>query len=387
MRFKGLPWLTMAPPGLIDHPDTHGGPWIIWPYGQLILIQRRCVRPASRLPIHQPSVAALVLALSWGPPNAVADPLVTIATTSDCPSSNQLDTEIGQWSLPSARQDGARWHAVVDHPNASTARLRLYAQDGALALQRTIQSDDCEALAKAFAIILETHFLDLGLVLPRPVAPAADEPPAPQPQLPSEPKPQSDSKPKTPPPAKAPAKDQVVAPTSRLRLALGLGAQWALPEPGLTGAGRGLVGLSWRSEWCVQLGLTAVLPQTQEGVASNDRVDSQAFGAVLGLARRLRADTTGQPTVWLEPHLGLGARFSRLTAEEVSGEKEVSVRVLGELGLATGLQLGPNWSPRLDVVGHLLLDRDRYIIDPHGAVGRGPRAVLFATIGGEFTGL
>jgi hypothetical protein len=34
-----------------------------------------------------------------------------------------------------------------------------------------------------------------------------------------------------------------------------------------------------------------------------------------------------------------------------------------------------------------LLDRDRYIIVPYGAVGQGPRVVIFATLGVEFTGL
>lgn len=345
----------------------------------MILIQRDLVPPtpwpATRRALQ---LGALILGLLWNPPVATADLLVTIETTSTCPSRSELNDEISQWSLPSATGSEARWRATLDHPRTGTARLRLYAQDGALALERSIRSDDCAALAKAFAIILETHFLDLGLVLPRKVDLAADETPAPE----LETAPKSDPKPLPEQPTQAPPQ-HAAASNSQLRTALGIGAQWALPEPGLTAAVRGLVGISWRNEWTLQLGLSAALPQSQDGIGSNDRVDSQAVTATLGLARRVRVD----PTVWLEPHFGVGSRISRLEATQIAGENEFSARVLGELGLATGLQLGPNWSPRLDVVGELLLDRDRYIIEPHGAVGQGPRVVFFATLGVEFTGL
>jgi hypothetical protein len=325
-------------------------------------------------------LGAQLAVLLWGIPMALAQPPVTIATAGDCPSRDQLDVEISQWSLPSTPSQSAPWRASVDRPILGKARLRLYAPDGALALQRDIRSEDCVALAKAFAIILETHFLDLGLVLPRKIEPAPEEPPPAQSTPAAKPEPAPPAKPK---PAEPRPTQQHTAASSRLRIALGIGGQWALPDPGLTAAARGLFGISWHDEWTLQLGLSAALPQSQRGVSNNDQIDSQAFAATLGLAHRVRVN----PDVWLEPHLGAGARISHLVAHEIVGEDEISTRVLAELGLASGLQLGPNWSPRLDVVGQILLDRDRYIIVPYGAVGQGPRVVLLATLGAEFAGL
>jgi hypothetical protein len=303
---------------------------------------------------------------------ANAQPLVAVQSDQDCPAQADVEAEVRQWSLREAPTTDVKWRAVVDHPGTNGARMRLFSEDGALVLERSIQSDDCVALAKAFAIILETHFLDLGLVLPRET----------QDELEPEPKPAP--KPSPPPPKpKLPAKSSAQKPSGRVRVALGVGAQWATPDPGFTGTARALVGIAWQQRWAVDLALNVGLPQEQEGAYANDRVKSQGASASVLLAHRV---SLGSST-WWEPHVGVGARVTQLEAPQVAGQDTLTATILGELGLATGLHFTPNWSGRFDVVGQLLTDRDRYVIVPYGAVGQGPRALFLATLGLELGGL
>jgi len=301
---------------------------------------------------------------------ALAQPLVQVTGASSCPSPEQLSAEINQWSVREAALTGPRWQASLEPASAQAARLRLYAPDGELVLQRAIKSDDCSALAKAFAIILETHFLDLGLVEKRDPAPSVVEP---QPQKAKE-------EPKTPAKIEEPAKPDQGS-NLGFRAALGAGAQLAVPEPGVTAAAQALIGIAFMPHWGLQLEVVGALPQIQNGAAANDRVKSQAFLLALTLAHRaLLGDT-----LWIEPRSGIGARIVGLRALDIPAVTELTVRPMWEFGLASGLQLGPNWSPRLDVVGDLILDQEHYVIDPRGVVGQGPRVLLLATLGAEFT--
>jgi hypothetical protein len=304
---------------------------------------------------------------------ANAQPLVVVHADGDCPAQADIEAEIRQWSVREAPTTGTQWQAVLDHPDTRSARVRLFSDDGALVLERSIQSEDCVALAKAFAIILETHFLDLGLVLPRETPPEAEPTPKP------EPKPEPPPPPKPKPPTQSPPQER----GGRGRVALGAGAQWATPDPGLTGTARALIGIAWQQRWAVDLAFTFGLPQEQDGNHANDRVKSQGVSASLALAHRLSLSSIG----WWEPHVGVGVRATQLQALQIASEDELTATVLGELGAAAGLRFSPSWSGRFDVVGQLLADRDRYVIVPYGAVGQGPRAVFFAALGLELGGL
>lgn len=300
------------------------------------------------------------------------EPLLNVEGHSECPRPDQVQREASAWSVSNAARGGPSWRAVLEQRSAGSASLQLFSPEGEEVLQRTIDSADCDALAKAFAIILEAHFLDLGLVEPREVSPAAPEPAA-KPEPEPEPEPEPDPE---PPPVAAEA-----TPGPWLRAGVGLGIDVALPEPGVTAAAQLQLGVLLADNWAVLLAGQAALPREQSGATINSRVRSQSQTLALLLSKRI---PTAGP--WLEAHTGPGLRLSRVEAVDIDAAGELSARPAWQLGLALGLPVSSKWSLRLDVVGNLVLQRDRYLIEPHGVVGHGPRTVLFAALGADFTG-
>lgn len=298
------------------------------------------------------------------------EPLLRVEGNSECPRPDQVQREVSAWSVSSAARGTPSWRAALEQPPGRAASLQLYSPQGEAVLQRTIESDDCVALAKAFAIILEAHFLDLGLVEPREV-PATEAEPMAQPE--AEPEPAAE-------PAQ-PASAEATPTGPWLRASAGIGVDVALPEPGVTAAAQLQFGIVLAETWALLLAGQAALPREQSGDAVNSRVRSQSQTLAVLLSKRV---TSAGP--WLETYTGPSLRLSRVEAVDIDAAGELSARPAWQLGLALGLPLDREWSLRLDVVGNLLLQRDRYLIEPHGVVGQGPRTVLFAALGVDFTG-
>ncbi|HTM43637.1 MAG TPA: hypothetical protein VL137_01710 [Polyangiaceae bacterium] len=260
--------------------------------------------------------------------------------------------------------DNGVWVAQVERSEAGVSSVHLLSPQGEERLHRSIESDDCDALAKAFAIILEAHFMDLGLVKPRPVEPAPQPPPVVKLVNPT-------------------AAQQIKTPRSQWVIGAGLGAAVGLPEPGATGALQLSGGLVFAETWALQFSLIAGLPQTQDEGAVDGRVRSQAVELALAGGYRFSLNDS----LWIEPEGGVGGRFTHAEPLDLQAGGASSFRPSARLGLSSGLNLGKNWALRLDLLGDLLLVRDKYAVEPLGAVGAGPRSLLFLMFGVEFRGL
>ncbi|MEN9579448.1 MAG: hypothetical protein RJA70_2457, partial [Pseudomonadota bacterium] len=221
-----------------------------------------------------------------------AQPLLLAEGSSLCPAPVELQGLIDQWSVRPRVDRRETWIAEVDRPDAGTARLRLRTPQGQTLLERSIGSVDCAALAQAFAIILEAHFLDLGLVEKTEV----EQPP-----------------PASPPPPKAAisVKDRghpvSTAWVRGWRLGGGLGTQWGLPDSGFTGAAQLFVAPVLARTWAFQLSAMTGLQQVQSQGRTNDRIESQALSVSLAIAKRQQL----LENAWWEPRAGAGVRLSR----------------------------------------------------------------------------
>src|SRR5690242_14179102 len=92
---------------------------------------------------------------------AWAQPVVRLEVQGTCPRTDELRRAFdGRVPLS---DDGAGWTVAVSRGERST-RLDVRNADGSDAFDREIASEDCAALADAFAVIVEAHFVELHLL-------------------------------------------------------------------------------------------------------------------------------------------------------------------------------------------------------------------------------
>jgi hypothetical protein len=320
--------------------------------------------------------AGVLLGVLAGHARAVAQPAVRLAVAGDCPSADELSRALGG-QVRAAADGEAAWTIEVE-PAPPRAGLRLRAPDGALALERAIASEDCRALAQAFALIVIAQFAELQLLV-APSAPAPTPTPAAPPISRDAPEHEQEhehehehEREHEREPAVPLALDVALLGGAELGiapfaaapaagLALGLG-----PEPRAGG-------------WLARLDLRVAAPVQHE--SASDRVER--WGGAL------RAELGGRLPLgfgaWLAATAGGGVTLAHVTALDLAGEPG-ALRIWPALSLSAlgGLALGARWSLRLQASASVYPRTDRYVIDPEGVVAKSPRAELAAGLGLQF---
>src|SRR6516164_10856979 len=95
--------------------------------------------------------------LGWAS-TTLADPFPNVIAKGSCPSSELVQAALARRNLPEAVRD----YRLVVEGTATGVHLTLSNAAGNLVLERSIASEDCDALADAAAIITETYFVELA---------------------------------------------------------------------------------------------------------------------------------------------------------------------------------------------------------------------------------
>ena len=297
---------------------------------------------------HGSNVAVLLVALSKV---ASAEPLPALEPGGNCPNSAELVTALATRTLPAE----AREYRVVTFAAQGGVALRIENGEGNTVLERSIESDDCVALADAVALIVETYFVELQSA--RGAEPTA--PPVPEP-----PKTLASVAPVVAPPNEDPA-EAVTDERERATfgLFLGLGAEvfprdvsWAVE------AGAGFRWPRLLVDFRLHTGTATLAGSSPDDVL---RWASRVTG-------RFGVRSSGRLRV--EGFLGGGLSVSRLELLSVPASPvRVAFSPVFEAG--TGLELDSRgvFSGRVEAGCALFAIRESYELSPDGEVGQGPR--------------
>jgi hypothetical protein len=313
------------------------------------------------------AVIAFWLAIGSG---ARAQPRVHFDVHGDCPSGQDVASAFGAQVLSAASEQGV-WRVEV-RGSAEGAALTLHAPEGAVVSTRTIESNDCNALAQAFALIVLAHFVELRLI----DAPVAEPVPEPEPTRAA---PVAAAEPAGTAQQLATAPDRALGLGVALGAGLGLGVAPSSAAPALDlSLGLGPRDAGWRAR------LAAQLTATVRHESTTDRIEHWRTGARLELGGRLRLT----PAVWGEAAAGGGVTLARVTALDLP-EQPATTRLWPALSasLALGVELGPAWSLRWATAAQLYPRTDRYRVEPEGVVAKSPKADVMTTLGLQFDAL
>ncbi len=318
-----------------------------------------------------------MLAVLFGISTVSAAPLVSVEGSASCPTPAQVEAAVAPFS-ETPRAGRKHYRLVVSNRPVGSASLRLYRLDGTLAFERVIHSDDCESLAEAFAIIVKAHFLSLGFELPQAQVPkqsgASIDSRNTQPT--QEKRSSADLAPAAKAGAPHPAPSGPDRPAAPWRVALGMAAGGRLDGPERLTAAMARVELEALAEPLVlRVGLGVDMGAT---TSTEPRVRRQSSEALVSAGYRWGRDW------WLEQYLGVGVAMARARATQVVDRGTVtSWTPVGSLGLRGGFT-DPRWGAWLDLSALALVKRDRYLVDPVGNVGLGPRWQVRALVGVQF---
>jgi hypothetical protein len=369
---------------------------------------RRGLFPGPRARRLAAGAAALGAGLLAAP--LAAEVRVHIEAEGACPAPADLEREVGAWSAPEADQSAPRFR-LRTRGVATGARLELVDPAGRTVLTRTVASADCQALARAFALIAHAHFLELGLVRSLPPTPATGAPrPPPAPPGPPGSSPNSGpvSAPNastspppasaTPPTSAAPAASAPPAasasplepppdptrsderrpaqPKDAGSLALALGPGLALPLPDPSPSPLGFLDLTARPPpWQVDLRLGAwlsTLTSTGEEAAIKRRFGLMSLTAGRSYGRSLA----------LRPEAGFGLLWSSVDARVTAAPSASKLRPALKTGLSLNYALSKTFSIKTDIALHFLPLTDRYLVNGQQN-GQGPRVLLLWGVGLE----
>lgn len=328
----------------------------------------------------------LVLAVLCCSSAALAAPRVRVEVKGECPSRKDVEAALARFTEVASAGE-PHFRVVVREAAGGGASLELYRPDGGRAFERSIHSDDCASLAEAFALIVRAHFLELGLELP---AEDASPPSSDVESLPStgEVAPPPEARPSTAKPADATLEGR---PNDAGRDRRGTRAPAAASE--------------WRPAVGVGLGARALVPDWRITPALHLELEGLygAFAARAELSADLGAESSEPHPVWRQSselllsgglHLGdrtwldvrggVGVALGWARANELADSSPAaSWTPVGLLGLRGGYG-PPSFVVWLEVGGTALVKRDRYVVDPFGDVGLGPRWYLQTLLGARF---
>lgn len=301
---------------------------------------------------------ALLVLLVWlvAVPALADEPArVRVETEGECPSSASLATALATLDIASDGVGDAAWVVRAIHPARGATRFELYEPGGSEPVERrSVASPDCDALAQTFALIVHTHFTELGLQVAAPTSPpVAAEPPALAP---------------TPAPvAPAPA-PPLAEPPTRMRWELGLGFAAGLSLTPLLPSLLPQIDGSWLPEshgpFVLRVAFAASLPTTQSEVA----LTRWTLRPALGAGARISFAGT-----YLEILGGVLLDLAAITALDVPLFWRAQPAL--ELVVALGVVLDPAVAFRFDLSAQLYVLYDRYLVDPEETlVATSPRA-------------
>ena len=306
-----------------------------------------------------------VLGLAFGS-GAHAQPRVDFDVDGSCPSQAELVGAFGAQVLLAARAEREAWRVQVQDGGAAGATLVLRTPAGELASTRTIRSEDCAALAQAFAFIVLAHFVELRLIEAQAAPPVTGEPAG-----------AAEARPAAPANTQA---EPTPASALALEVALGAGLGLGLAPAGAAPAAELALGVGPpRGGWRAQLAAQVSTPVRQR--SATDRVEHWASGMRLELGGRIQL---GRPW-WLAAGAGGGVTLARVTGLDLAQEP-ATLRLWPAvtISVALGFELRPAWSLRWATAGQLYFRSDRYRIEPEGVVAESPRAAIASTLGLQF---
>jgi hypothetical protein len=288
---------------------------------------------------------------AWADPPAPQATIVRLDVQGSCPRTDDLRRAF-DGRVP-VGDEGASWTVAVHRVDGSS-RLDLRRADGSDALDREIASEDCAALADAFAVIVEAHFVELHLLPAKKIIVAAAPPPDVEVARPA------------PPPepvglSLALAGGVAVdADPADAAAAAEIDSTLALPR--LRGA---VLRLAWHA--------TSVTTQTSR----TDHIERWTTGVRAGLAWRWQ-----RRSFFLQPGAALALLFAHVAATDLAGQPSV-VRLHpgADFSLVAGVPIGGRFSLRAEIATTVFPSADRYLIDPIGEVGSSPRVTTMVGLG------
>jgi hypothetical protein len=294
-----------------------------------------------------------------------AEPRARLEVTGACPTVTDVRAALEPYFEITDDRD-APWLITV---RAEAGQSRLQVRHGeSTALDRTVASVDCRAVAAAYAVIVHAHLR--GIEPPAaPAAPTATAVVAVEPVAAAA--------------GSATATTIATGPRRGDRgFVLGVGG-----GAGVGAAPRSLVGFgTLELGWAPRRGGGLVARAAFE-IDTPDEIGPES--AVSRHSGRLRIDLGyRRPAglVWLQATGGVGVDLGRVRAPEVTDPSSAwrfHPAIWGTGGI--GRSVSRRWSVRLDVRVGLYPLQDRYVIEPIGGVARTSRALLGAALGAEWT--
>lgn len=305
--------------------------------------------------------AILVLtAVLWAIP-AAGQPRVSVEGASDCPTKDQVAN--GFDDLAIVQPNGTSWRIEVER-DGHNALLRVWSPQGEQVAVRSIDSHDCSALAGAFVAIAQAAMIRLGVLPSHGITPVA-----------SAPKPVPEQA-----PIPVPTTTRPVPPDPRHSWALsplvegGLSLGWPNGPTAAAGQLRVDVGLD-RSPWRTGIAIGGTVPAAHQDPP--DRVRRSQVWSVVNLGMRWGDG------FWIHPAVFAGLQVSRVRALDIDGETRRLTRGTTGASVLVGHRLGKSWSLVADFTQTIVLVRDRYVIEPDGVVGQGPRGYTRVMLGAQ----
>ena len=314
-------------------------------------------------------VSLLALGMFGLVSSAHADPVLRVEVSGSCPSEATLRASLSEAVVFS--DSDARWSLQIKE-GRRRASLRISDSETGSLFVREVRSKDCEALAKAFAVIIHSYFVELQ-VLPNPLDEEAvlSDPPEP------EPSPEPAAEPATPPPSPAPAPAVPPKLGSQLWVGVSLGLLSRELEEGPLAAG-------------IAMGVTR-----PSGIGASLSVrahtgSQQRFATEVVERRGAEASASFSYTPDLGPFgirlaLGPGLAMTQVQPKDLpasTAPTRLHPYVAGSSTLLIPLSEHFNWLFILEADGFFL--SDQYVIEPYGIVATSPKYSLFASMGIEW---
>jgi hypothetical protein len=331
--------------------------------------------PLSRIVVLGALVGATSASL------AAAQPLPS-NSGAECVSTEALLAVLRSRGLP-IDQSGLRLRIEQSVGNGARHTLHLESTAGAAVLERTIESADCGAVLKAFAVVVEGYFVDVGTLNQHGEEPSPNQVPA-APTAATAPAPAAVAAPV----AEPAAQPRVVAaepPQGATHVGEAAGSNvdrgaWESRFQGLGGVGAELLSGSAALAVAAQVGAGFAWP-VQRAFAHLVLGTSAAttLGVLPNRVSRwpsrlvLRGGLSSRSVPQLEGWLGVGVAVARVHALDLAeAPVHTSWSPLFLAGAALGFDVSRLWAFQADLSCGLLAVRERYSIAPDGEIGRGP---------------